>query len=70
MPDPKQVEYITGEDGQPVGVVVPIDLWREIESERETAYLLRSDAMKQRLLDAKKREGGVTLEEVRAKLCI
>jgi len=49
---------------------VPIDLWREIESERETAYLLRSDAMKQRLLDAKKREGGVTLEEARAKLGI
>jgi len=70
MPDPKAIQYITEADGEPVGVLVPIDLWREIESERETAYLLRSEAMKQRLLDAMEREGGTTLEEARAKLGI
>jgi len=32
-----------------VGVIVPIELWQEIESERETSYLLKSDAMKRRL---------------------
>ena len=42
----------------------------EIESERETAYLLKSPAMKQRLLEAKNRSGGVTLEDARAKLGI
>lgn len=29
-------------------MIVPIQLWREIESERETAYLLHSEPMKQR----------------------
>ena len=70
MANPRDIEYITGEDGQPVGVLVPINLWREIESERETAYLLRSAAMKRRLLDANQRQGGTTLEEARAKLGI
>jgi predicted RNase H-like HicB family nuclease len=39
--------------GSRPGVIVPIELWREIESERETAYLLRSEAMRNRLLAAK-----------------
>lgn len=29
------IQYISYENGNPVGVIVPIDLWREIESERE-----------------------------------
>ncbi len=62
------VEYVSDAEGNPVGVIVPIDLWREIASERETAYLLRSETMKQRLLEAKERTGGPSLEEVRAKL--
>ena len=36
------IQYISDSDGNPVGVIVPIDLWHEIESERETAYLLIS----------------------------
>jgi len=47
---------------------VPIDLWREIASERETAYLLKSDAMRQRLLEAKNRTEGISLEAARAQL--
>jgi hypothetical protein len=35
-----EVQYVSDESGNPVSVIVPIDLWREIESERETAYLL------------------------------
>lgn len=62
------VQYVSDEDGKPVGVFVPIDLWREIASERETAYLLRSKAMRQRLLEAKERSGGKSLEEVRREL--
>ena len=62
------VQYITDADGQDVGVIVPITLWREIASERETAHLLRSDVMKTRLLDAKERTGGIPLDEARTKL--
>jgi hypothetical protein len=62
------VQYISDSDGKSVGVIVPIDLWREIESERETAYLLKSEAMKRRLIEAKTRKGGVSLEDAREKL--
>lgn len=64
------IKYVSDESGQPVEVIVPIDLWHEIESERETAYLLKSEAMKRRLLEAKGRDGGISLEEARAKLGI
>ena len=49
---------------------MPIKLWREIESERETAYLLRSAKMKERLLQAKSREEGIPFEEALEKLGI
>ena len=65
-----QVQYVSDEEGNPVGVIVPIELWREIESERETAYLLKSDTMRKRLLEAKGRTEGISLEEARAKLGI
>ena len=54
----------------PVSVIVPIKLWRQIESERETAYLLRSAKMKERLLQAKSREEGIPFEEALEKLGI
>jgi hypothetical protein len=47
---------------------VPIDLWQEIQSEKETAYLLKSKAMKKRLLDAKNRKKGIPFDEARKKL--
>ena len=64
------VQYISDAEGRPTGVIVPIELWREIQSEREPAYLLRSDTMKRRLLEAKARDSGVSLEEARAQLGI
>jgi len=42
--------------------------WREIESEKETAYLLKSDAMKRRLMEAMQRKEDYSLEEVRARV--
>ena len=48
---------MSNEVGEPTAVIVPIELWREIASERETAYLLKSEAMKQRLLAAQRRAG-------------
>ncbi len=65
-----QVQYVSDADGKTVGVLVPIKLWKEIESERETAYLLKSKRMKKRLLEALKRTEGISLEDARAKLGI
>lgn len=65
-----QVQFVSDQEGKPVGVLVPIELWRAIESELETAYLLKSDAMKQRLLDALHRDTALTLDDVHAQLGI
>ncbi len=64
------IQYVFNEQGETVAVIVPIDLWRDIESERETAYLLKSETMKRRLLEAKNRQGGMGLEEACEKLGI
>ncbi len=64
------IRYVSDEEGRPVEVIVPIELWREIESERETAYLLQSDAMKRRLLEALGRDSGIPLDEALEKLGI
>jgi len=68
MSTPTSIQYISDIDGNPVGVIVPIDLWHEIESERETAYLLKNPVMKTRLLDAMQRQESISLEEALAKL--
>lgn len=65
-----KIKYISDEKGEIVEVIVPIDLWRELESERETAYLLSSQTMRNRLLEAKNRQTGISLEEVCEKLGI
>jgi PHD/YefM family antitoxin component YafN of YafNO toxin-antitoxin module len=58
-----EIQYVSDENGNPVGVIVPIELWREIESEKETAYLLKSENMKRRLLEAKDRQEGISFDE-------
>ena len=62
------IHLVTNEAGQPTAVIVPIARWKEIASERETAYLLKSETMRQRLLTALERESGVPLDDVVAKL--
>jgi len=64
------LQFLTDENGNKTSVVIPINLWREIEAERETAYLLKSKTMKKRLTEAKKRTDGLSLEQVREKLGI
>ena len=59
-----QIQYISDDRNNITGVIVPIDLWKEIESEKETAYLLKSAAMKKRLLDAKNRTEGIPFDKV------
>jgi PHD/YefM family antitoxin component YafN of YafNO toxin-antitoxin module len=66
----EDIQYISDVDGNPTAVIVPIDLWREISSEKETAYLLQSETMKRRLLEARQRREGIPLDEVREKLGI
>jgi len=65
-----EIQYVADEDGNTVAAIVPIELWREIESERETAYLLKSENMKRRLLEAKNRQEGISLDESCEKLGI
>ena len=63
-----ELQYISDANGKEISVVVPIDFWHEIQSERETAYLLKSENMKRRLLEAKERQGGISLEDTLEKL--
>lgn len=65
-----KIKYISDEKGEILEVIIPIGLWRELESERETAYLLASETMRNRLQDAKNRQIGMSLEEVCEKLGI
>ncbi len=65
-----RIQYVADENNNITGVIVPIDLWREIQSEKETAYLLRSESMKRRLLDAKDREEGMPFDEACEKLAV
>jgi hypothetical protein len=65
-----EIQYVSDDSGSTVSVIIPIALWQEIQSERETAYLLKSETMKQRLLAAKDRQTGMSLESVCEKLGI
>lgn len=37
------IQYISDANGKPVGVIVPIEIWNEIEAEKETTYLTKSE---------------------------
>ena len=65
-----EIQYVSDETGNPTAVIVPIELWREIESEKETAYLVKSAEMKRRLLEAKDRQTGIPFGDAREKLGI
>ena len=64
----QEIQYFSDESGNPISVIVPVESWREIESEKETAYLLKSENMRHRLLEAKQRQTGIPFEEAREKL--
>ena len=55
------VQYISDSQGDVTGVILPIQLWRDILSELEMQHLFKSDTMRQRLLEAKKRTAGIPL---------
>jgi PHD/YefM family antitoxin component YafN of YafNO toxin-antitoxin module len=64
----EEVQYVSNESGRPTAVLVPIELWPEIESERETAYLLKSPTMAKRLREARGRTEGIAFDAVIEKL--
>jgi len=66
----EHIQYISDEHNNVTGVIVPIDFWQELQSEKETAYLLKSETMKRRLLEAKKRKEGIFFDEACKKLGI
>jgi len=70
MASESPVQYVSDSSGNAVAAIVPIELWREIESERETAYLLKSEAMRKRLLESKNRTEGISIDDARTKLGI
>jgi prevent-host-death family protein len=65
-----EIQIVSSESGEPTAVIVPIELWREIESERETAYLLKTATMKDRLLQAAQRQTGLSFAAAVEKLGI
>jgi len=64
----EDIRYVSDASGNPVAVIVPIELWHEIESEKETAYLLKSEAMKYRLFAARERRDDCSMETARARV--
>lgn len=64
----EKIQYISDTNNNITGVIVPIDLWKELLSEKETAYLLKSEAMKQRLIKAKNNKEGIPFDEACKKL--
>ena len=61
-------QCILDAEGKEISVTVLINLWHEMESERETAYVLKSENMKWRPLKAKKRQVGILSEDATKRL--
>ena len=57
-----QVQYISDDQGEVTGVILPIQLWQDIVRELETQHLMKSDAMWQRLIEAKRRTEGIPVD--------
>jgi PHD/YefM family antitoxin component YafN of YafNO toxin-antitoxin module len=64
------IQFITNDKGEETAVTIPIGLWRDIEAERETGYLLSSPAMRKRLTEALSRTEGISLENALEKFGI
>ena len=66
--DNSQVQYISDDQGAVTGVILPIQLWQDILAELETQHLLKSNIMRNRLLEAKQRTESLDFEAVMAQL--
>ena len=66
----QKIQYISDQHNKITGVIIPIDLWQELQSEKETAYLLKSETMKHRLIKAKNNTEGIPFDDACKKLGI
>lgn len=72
------IQYITDDVGNPTAVIVPIEEWDALlskvyadEAERnDTEYLLQSEVMKKRLIEARTRSKVKSWEEVKDALSL
>jgi antitoxin (DNA-binding transcriptional repressor) of toxin-antitoxin stability system len=64
----REIQIVSSESGEPTAAIVPIERWREIESKRETAYLLKSQTMRERFVQAARRQTGLSFEAAVEKL--
>lgn len=62
------VQYILDAKGNNTAVIIPIKMWHDILAENETTYLLKSETMRKRLLNARNRQETIPYEVVREKL--
>ena len=65
-----QLHFLSDEEGNIKSVLVPIAPWKVISSELETQHVLRSDAIRERLVEAIDRNGGMTYDDILQKLDI
>ncbi|MBL8175166.1 MAG: hypothetical protein JNK48_10875 [Bryobacterales bacterium] len=63
-----ELQIVSNEAGEPTVSHRANRSLEEISSERETAYLLKSEPMRRRLQEALERQDGVALDETLAKL--
>ena len=63
------VHYVTDTAGQRVGVIVPIDLWREIASERGAPHGVGNEFSQALPAARGERVSGMTLEEAGIEIC-
>lgn len=64
------IQYVSDAKGNNIAVIVPIEIWQKLTTRDDTDYLLSSEAMKERLLTAKNRQTGISLEEACERLGI
>ncbi len=58
----REVPVLVNEQGETIAVVVPIAQWEKLTHSDTTRYLLSSETMKKRLIEAKQRQTGISLE--------
>lgn len=63
-PHEHKLKQVVDADGKSVAVVVPIELWREITSALETAYLQDDPVLMERVRNPSAPEQGIPLEQV------
>lgn len=63
-----KLSVVSDANGKPTAVMVPIDVWREIESELETQYISKDAVLMQRIRAARQSSDFTPLETVRQNL--